>query len=1062
MNLPGRIFAVGGAGKAIAMELLESEWVLKEILEPKPDPASVTITILDTAVGEQNKDRQRLEEIRERRDELANELREESTGRPGSLTIDYKLITDNIQLNSQNDLLGDRAVPRITQGNGMKEEDWWLEDSHINENLDFARGVVRKRGLGKAIYYKAYAEDDDISTYIDLPDKGKVAVLAGLGGGTGSGIVMDLAQHLQDRQQTAEVTLFGILPNHTEGVKECTNAFAALSELEYLSLTDQQVFKDRILLPIDPTGFDGKTGNRIQSEQMLQELDEAMIYLLGAYYNNQDMEDPFSGGPKFAPFTIGVPQILRYNVEAINEARTALRNILNLKQDSLQAEEEIYTQIERYLAKNYNDDQEGGLRDLDTADLNERLDKVEDLLDNELFEELEYESLGTFREIVADARQEADDIEQQIDIVAGSLRAIDVGGQSAFVDDIDEHLAEILGRDLRAIAQRKNIFKELKIVDDSRVRDTIEYLIGSGTENANPGVKLQRLEAQLDDLETKRERTEEELAEAEQELEKLRDEQADEIQRRVQNWKREVESSLDQLRYLDNQPIHSEVQAIQTELEQFRNQVAGAGSPAEVEQVSPKPVRDQLNSVEELLNRAGIDFDETRSGIESAIADLPQARSEFIRANQEEGTVEGVLPWKSSTEEERQEGHKNYRMQKNRLDDSGIFSLGPPSGQFRADIEFNPQGISQQVSSRRDYLQQYVTDQLIQMLDSAGQEYVNELETELQHDFKDAALEDIARRAFRSEVEGTSEIEGQKKELETELQETDAQIENFQSTIDIFQNLNSQRDAYIDNLRQFNRERKEHEEEASRPVSTRDDDYVYVKNIQPEDVFRTTGDDDLEQSELFNSREENQRVKNNLQDLAENARDQQYTGLFRRKFSHGRARYDDLKIRVGVMSRAINQLQPDTLDFRSVYSGAYDLDPSGNRVDRAYGAWQHEAGDRWDIGMTVFIDGVFLDNIRKVVQADGYYGNYQRRQDDPDTDILIHHSYGLEKGQFIRRLSLLNLEDDDDIEFILGDEHDVVEDLLDDYIEVVDTKTRGKDSSPKESEPSNAEDQLGE
>lgn len=63
MKFPDRIFAVGGAGKAIAMELLESEWVLRGILEPRPDPVSLTITILDTAEGEQNNDKQRIADI---------------------------------------------------------------------------------------------------------------------------------------------------------------------------------------------------------------------------------------------------------------------------------------------------------------------------------------------------------------------------------------------------------------------------------------------------------------------------------------------------------------------------------------------------------------------------------------------------------------------------------------------------------------------------------------------------------------------------------------------------------------------------------------------------------------------------------------------------------------------------------------------------------------------------------------------------------------------------------------------------------------------------------------
>jgi hypothetical protein len=65
MNLPDRIFAVGGAGKAIAFTLLETEWVLREVLEPRPEPYSLSVTIIDTAEDEQNSDRQRVQEVRD-------------------------------------------------------------------------------------------------------------------------------------------------------------------------------------------------------------------------------------------------------------------------------------------------------------------------------------------------------------------------------------------------------------------------------------------------------------------------------------------------------------------------------------------------------------------------------------------------------------------------------------------------------------------------------------------------------------------------------------------------------------------------------------------------------------------------------------------------------------------------------------------------------------------------------------------------------------------------------------------------------------------------------------
>lgn len=56
MNLPDRIFALGGAGKAITYELLNADWVQEDILKPRPNPRSLTVTIIDTAEEEINRD----------------------------------------------------------------------------------------------------------------------------------------------------------------------------------------------------------------------------------------------------------------------------------------------------------------------------------------------------------------------------------------------------------------------------------------------------------------------------------------------------------------------------------------------------------------------------------------------------------------------------------------------------------------------------------------------------------------------------------------------------------------------------------------------------------------------------------------------------------------------------------------------------------------------------------------------------------------------------------------------------------------------------------------------
>ncbi|MXR51429.1 hypothetical protein GRX03_07410 [Halovenus sp. WSH3] len=1044
MNLPDKIFAVGGAGKAIALELLEAEWILEDLLEPRPDPSSLTVTIIDTAEGEKNTDQERIHEIRQRIQEKEEELRDPSKGRTGTIEVEYKLITEDIHLSGSIDLIGDDAVPRIAAGNGMDEDNWWIEEEHINENLDFAKGVVRKRGLGKAIYYKAYAEDDQISSYIDLSQKGKVAIIAGLGGGTGSGILLDLAQHLQERQRTAEITLFGILPNHTEGIKENTNAFAALSELEYDALSGNNVFKDRILIPIDPTDFDGKIGNRLQSDKLLEELDEAILYLLTAYYNTEGLEDPFADTPSFAPFTIGIPQVLRYNVEAINDSRGQFREVLTEKDEALQHEAEIYNRIDRFLTRHYDPDSadlDGGLRDLDETDLKERLEDVESWLDFELFDELEYHSLGIFEDIIADAKSETDDVVEQIDIISGSLRAVDATSQETgtFVDNIDERLAEILEQDLTMIVRRKELLQRRQAIEHNRIRDAVEYLMGIGDATAAPGVKLQRLEAKYEDIEDTYDELTADLEDVTQRLEEKRDEQSAEIERQTSEWMREVEADLEQLQRLDTDQIQAILSDLMGAMDRFVGDVVNAASHQEVDQARDNLVLEQIDRLGEALDAGGVAADDHLRAVSGSLTDLKRAKKAFLTMNQEEGTLESITPWKSDTEERREEANKDYRIQKNNLAESGVFQVGPPTGNFNVDITFDTEVILDQCRRKEQRLRETAIDRLRSQVEEIPPDEQESLETELGSPEPDIdRIREIGRSVIRRDIGETDQLEQRRDDLQADLDEMETEMEVYGPAIDLFQEVNNRRENWEQKTSSFQKKLAEQTDNTDRGSVAQSDDYVYLKNVQPNDIFRATGRDDIAESDLFSSEEENQRLRSNLEELAQNARREQYTGLLRRKLDKGTSRYSDLKVRVAVSSPAVDQIDSDALDFEDTFRDAFDLGASGKRVESPFTSWPQDSGGPWDIGLSVFITGVFLDNIRKVVQADGYYAGYEQKYEEENGDLRIHHSYGLEDGIYVRRKDLLNLETDDDVAFYLRDQDEIVDDLLNNYVETVE------------------------
>ncbi|WP_277552284.1 tubulin-like doman-containing protein [Halobaculum limi] len=1042
MNLPERIYAIGGAGKAITYELLEADWVQEEILEPRPNPKSLTVTLVDTAEDEINDDEERIKQIRADIRETKERLREESSGRPGEITIDYLPLTRNIQLHDQNDLIGESVIPRIADGVGMDRENWWLRPEYINENLNFATGVVRKRGLGKGLYYKAYAEDDEVRTQIDLPSRGKVAVIAGLGGGSGSGMFIDLVQHLKRTQRTAEITLFGVLPNDAEGDAENANAHAALSELEYLSLQGEDVFKDRVLMPIDPTDFGGKKANILQSSDALVEFDRAAVYLIVSYFNKTGMEDPFADMPSYAPFIIGIPQVLRYNVDAIKGAKTKMTDLLSEKQDALEAEEEIYGELDRFFARHFDDGETGELHDSDRSDLKNRFDSLESLLEVDLFEELGYESISIFREIIGEARNETEDVAEQVEIVSSSIRAgtASLGGESEqFVDSIDKELADIIRSDIRNLGRRKELLEDLRRVDAPRIQSTLSYLLALDDEGINAGVRLNQLEAKREDAEERMERLESDLAEVREELEEKRDTQRQEIERRADEWERAVRMDFEDFQACQDISIESRVGSLETAIGNFSMNIDNATDPEEIDNISSQDVTQALNTLSDELEAIGIDISSEEQDIQSSVRDLAEAKKSFLKMNSEEGTVEKILPWESSAEEERQQARKNYRTKRNQLDDKGVFAISSAGSNLSIEVEYDGTSLIDRVKREEEQRRDQIIMELREQFDENGPQVDSAMQkvgTQLDRGRSLADVKQIVEDALTDVIVDTGDISERKDDLEADLEDARGRAELFSATVSLFEEINNRRETFVNSHAEYNRRRSSYGEERSSAVSTEEEEYRYMKTVRPNDILQIRDDSDIDESGIFDDEAERQRLRSSLEELARNIHNSKYSGLRKRRISSSRARYEDMQIAVGAVSQAIDQIGEEAARLQEIFAGAYNLGPG----EENYASYPVDAGGNWDIGLGVFIGGIFLDNLRAEAEADGYREGYRAKLNSDELDILVHHTYGLEEGFYVRRNDVLNLENPDDIEFFLRDEASIREDLLQEYIEVVPTK----------------------
>ena len=1048
MNLPDRIFALGGAGKAITYELLDTDWVQEEILEPQPDPRSLKVTIIDTAEEEVNRDLEQIHELEDKISDTKDKLRENqedtSRGRPGEIDIEYLPLTKEIQLHDQNDLVGKEAVPRITSGNGMEEDDWWLKPEYINENLDFATGVVRKRGLGKALYYKSYAEDDNVKTSIDLPSKGKVAVIAGLGGGSGSGIFIDLVRDLKQTNRTAEMTLFGVLPNDEEGDAETANAHAALSELEYISLKDEDIFNDKILIPIDPTGFGGKRSNLLQSSEELVEFDQAVTYLIASYYNMMDMEDPFNNIPSYAPFIIGIPQIARYNVDQIQDAKVFVDDILTAKERAIEAQSDIYDGVERFLSKRWaSGEPEGELHDADLTDLESRLDEIKSLLNFDLFEELNYESVSIYKDVISQAESESDEIVDQIGVIRGSIKAGTTqlrGDSDQFVDSTDKQLGDVVQTGLKRITQRKEILHKLRGIEDSQIQTTISYLIGLESDNVNPGVRLNQLETKLEEAEDRKERLESDLEKAEQELEEKRQQRKEQVSQEVSNWERSARPIYNDYTSAKSVPINAVTDDLTMALDTYAREIENAESIDVVEGVNESQVQSAVNELSSELEKVGVTTSDIKQNINSSLRGLQTIKTSFIKMNAEEGTLESFIPWETSAEEERDDAKRNYKMKKTKVEDKDIFSVSRTGDSLSIESNFDASNLIITVEQEANQRKEDMLTEARAILDDGHPSEIDQLESKIENGASFGTLTDIIEDLIRDELIQDEGVKQRRDELESELETAQDKIDRYDDTTDLFEELNKIREKLLDAEEAYRDHQAEYQEDQRTNVSAGDDSYGYIKTMQPNNILQIREDNDINKSNLLDDATERQRLRSSLEELASKAQQPQYTGIKRRRISNKRSRYTDMNVVVGVLSQAIEDID-DIADLEDEFQEAYHLGSGGKK----FASFPVESGGNWDIALGMFIGGVFLDNLRAEVAADGYHSGYKSKKASEDTDILVHHNHKLDDGWFVSRNKLLNMENQDDVDFFLRDETEIIDDLLGQYQDRTDIA--GSDST---------------
>lgn len=350
-STPDTLIGLGGGGSKVVYRFMEQQWILNEVLGEGPSEGNhghdtLRATTIDTATGEMWHE-DRVENVEEKVQTAIE--KSEYVERDRYLEFEGPtIIPDEIPTGWKNEqLTASNSIANLRSEVGLNS--WWLENGrdpldNVN-NKGFDSGVDQLRSVSKALFHITQQKSVNCDP-VAVPPEGEVCIVTSLGGGTGSGLAIDLATSLNDKHNNIDnIHLYGILPHTSDDIGINTNAFAALSELEYAELAGESPFDTITLVP-----------HLEAVEEKDAEFEMAVVRTILARQNGGDQvkqlrpsQDEPSAAPDYAPFTVASPVTLRYDFEAKEKAKEVVEDTLDNKRDELQNEKALYDVVEKYL-----------------------------------------------------------------------------------------------------------------------------------------------------------------------------------------------------------------------------------------------------------------------------------------------------------------------------------------------------------------------------------------------------------------------------------------------------------------------------------------------------------------------------------------------------------------------------------------------------------------------------------------------------------------------------------------------------------------------------------------
>jgi hypothetical protein len=1050
-KVPDTIIGLGGAGKEIVYHFLGTDWVLEQGLHPDGggDPG-FSAFVVDTATSEMEGragDLARVEQLNERMLEKATELGADRVNFRKPLEYVNPLENTGEKYTSRTGLTSPATVREIARNTTIRA--WWLKNNQKMLTGGYADGVVKRRGLSKALFHAGRMGNDDVGQMINAAT-GSVHIVVALGGGTGSGMFLDIARRLIESGGVTEVNLLAVLPGMGENDRKRANAFAALSELEYLAATQQNPFKNILLVPYGPA-------REIEDrERFYEAINYAIVARASFDVKGADIPSVFDehdpdGPPDYAPFTLVYPQILRYPTGELKQTENRLETFRKAKRDQLEEELKRHESLKSFVVEHDFDvgsDLEsawGGSGSIGTRldseqamDLADRLRALRPFVEDEQFDYLNYEPAERWRGILQNRWEgleaamgddyEEDDFAEQLvlevpNIVNQGLDEVD----GMYQDTKEEELERMIRDELRAIREQALLFKAAREIDDEptseAIRGVLDHDVGAIEAKAKPQARQRSLETETRDL-----ADEERLLTAFVEDEEV----SRAVDATVHTWVRNVEADVERLVAVDRhgEEIRELLGALERSLGEAANALTRARTAASVPNDPLEFERfDRLN---ELLDAAGLDGVDSNA-VSKAVSQAAEARREYHLGHD-----------LSLLQRLRGKGEEHKRRYGAAVDgvDASLFEVRPPRDQFDRDFECVFVGDGRytgryDLADHRRSLVERIVDELRDALadprvdedtfegfvsqrgdegvdpdlswgSRSVEDHVSKLRNTLESDLSERSAEGLLDDVTDDGSGYDAEPGAVRQAIETSmLGPVRARLSDIAEERGANETLESRDEALADLAEKYGDHSPIGVDEAFEDVESVEygaQDHTYLKQTEPTSEKGLKRYDDIADAGLWANGDDQQRIAGSLSTFARKVGMAGPTlPIEHTKLSvvqggrDGAVVYDNHFVAPVFLSRAFDfEDNPAHSAFQQVEDHIRDQFLLRSD-DEGYVSKSMGIGDEWDVAMVTFVTGVFLDNLRPMTQSQGgYTAAYREQGQSLDEDIRIRHAHGVD------------------------------------------------------------------